>query len=249
VNQPAEFFVGYFQLPPGLRRFVTRLGAAVLLLTPIGAAALALSMPASPGAPTTDYGQALDGVFIAQPYGMVWTGGAAGLQATLLVQGGKHGVISPGDPLDGHAVRVSGQLLARDGTRMLELGEAMRAAPEPGPGPILDQLRAATRDLGEVTVRGEIEDSKCYLGRMRPGSGAAHRACAKLCVRGGIPPLLVTRDGHGHEVAYVLATRGGQAINADILPFLVEPVEVRGRLLRMGELLILQTDPASVRRL
>ena len=47
--------------------------------------------------------------------------------------------------------------------------------------------------LGVATLRGEIVDSKCYLGAMKPGDQKTHKACATLCIRGGIPPVLVER--------------------------------------------------------
>jgi len=249
VSPPGEFFVGYLPLPPGQRRFAVRIGAVALLAAVLLAASLAASLPASPGDPRVDYSHQLEGLYAAEPYGMVFSRDAAGVHATLLTQGGKHGVISPGDPLDGKVVHAAGLLLERDGGRLLELGEGLRGVAGADAGPLREALQAARQDLGEVTLRGQIEDGKCFMGRMRPGSGAAHRACAQLCVRGGIPPVLVTRDAEGRATPYVLATRQGHAINAEILPLLVEPVEVRGHLERVGDLFILRTDAASVQRL
>lgn len=52
-------------------------------------------------------------------------------------------------------------------------------------------------ELGETTLKGEIVDSKCYLGVMNPGNLKAHRACAINCIQGGVPPVLLVRDGGG----------------------------------------------------
>ena len=52
-------------------------------------------------------------------------------------------------------------------------------------------------ELGETTPKGEIVDSKCYLGVMNPGNLKAHRACAINCIQGGVPPVLLVRDGGG----------------------------------------------------
>lgn len=46
-----------------------------------------------------------------------------------------------------------------------------------------------------VTLHGEVVDSKCYLGVMKPGAGVTHRACAARCLHGGVPPALATGDG------------------------------------------------------
>jgi hypothetical protein len=55
----------------------------------------------------------------------------------------------------------------------------------------------STEDLGAFTLVGEIVDSKCYLGIMNPGETNPHRECAALCIRGGIPPLIIAHDADG----------------------------------------------------
>ena len=71
-------------------------------------------------------------------------------------------------------------------------------------------------ELGEVTIIGEIVDSKCYLGVMNPGRTKVHRDCATRCISGGIPPMLVTADA-----TYLLVGtdgRAGRAIVRDFVP-------------------------------
>ena len=89
-----------------------------------------------------------------------------------------------------------------------------------------------------VSLIGEIVDSKCYLGAMKPGAGRGHKACATLCISGGIPPVLVVR-GDGEGVSYLLledaAGRGlrGSALLA-IEPMIATRVELRGQRGRVG---------------
>lgn len=246
-----DFFIGYRPMPPDLRRFTVRVALVGLVLLGTGAATLAFTMAPSLGMPTTRYDQAVEGVLGSEPYGVVWTRqpGSGALHGVLLVRGGKFGFVEAGHPLAGRGVRVAGQLIERDGTSMLELGALPEGRPAIDAAALSAELQRGTRSLGEVTLRGVMEDSKCYLGRMRPGVGQPHRACAQLCVRGGIPPVLVTRDGTGQETAYLVATRDGRSMHAQVLDLLAEPVEVRGRLVEKGDLRFIETDLASIRRL
>src|SRR5436305_15348752 len=45
----------------------------------------------------------------------------------------------------------------------------------------------------DVTMKGEIVDLACYLGH--GASGAKHKDCAEMCIKGGAPMGLLTRDG------------------------------------------------------
>lgn len=113
-----------------------------------------------------------------------------------------------------------------------------------------DSNRAATAsDLGQVTLSGEIVDSKCYLGVMNPGSGKVHRDCAVRCISGGIPPAFSVKDAEGRPKILLLAGVDGRQLNREVLDFVAEPITIRGRLTRSGETYILWTEPSSfVRR-
>jgi hypothetical protein len=83
---------------------------------------------------------------------------------------------------------------------------------------------------------------------MKPGGGKTHKACAMLCISGGVPPMLVTRDAAQNETFYLLATEEGRVANERVLDFVGDPVEVSGRLERHADLLLLQIPPDGVRR-
>ncbi|MEY4510457.1 MAG: hypothetical protein RLZZ450_2579, partial [Pseudomonadota bacterium] len=141
----------------------------------------------------------------------------------------------------------SGLLLERDGIRLLEVAKV-----EPQPGSGENHALLATSSLverGRVTLRGEIVDIKCWLGRMKPGDGRTHRACAQFCIAGGIPPVLVTRDQAGVERRYLLTSPEGGAINDAVLPYVAEVVEVDGSLETAPGMSFLRLDPALIRRL
>ena len=103
--------------------------------------------------------------------------------------------------------------------------------------------------MGRFTLRGEIVDSKCFLGVRKPGHLKPHKACAIRCIRGGITPVLCVRDAAGRALYLMLAGPDGRAINREVLPYVAEPVEVAGEVVRADSLLILKTDPATIRRL
>lgn len=101
----------------------------------------------------------------------------------------------------------------------------------------------------QVTLRGEIVDSKCHLGVMNPGRFKPHRACAIQCISGGIPPILVVRTKAGELAHYLLVGADGAAINDAVLDFVSEPVEISGALRFVGDRKVLYINPQSIKRL
>ncbi len=139
-----------------------------------------------------------------------------------LVAEGKFGAAGLG-PLGGERVEVRGTVLRRDNALMLELPAGAGPREVAGPTRTLPDAVATP-----VTLRGEIVDSKCCLGAMKPGEGKTHRACATLCVRGGIPPVLVSTDDDGRTLYTLLTTADNGPANTLVLPHIAEPVTLRG---------------------
>lgn len=246
-----EFFVGYLPLPKTLRRPLALIAVVALALL-MAAGYVFASTTAGAGRGKFAFGTAAGtlGLLTVKPEPMLWTVDAAGeVRGNLIVRQGKFGLSVRAAALDGQLVRVQGSTIERDGRRMIELARE----PEPASDASAEDRRAladiATRELGEVTLRGEIVDSKCYLGRMRPGDQRTHRACAQLCIAGGIPPLFVVPAADGGETHYLLATYDGTSLAQPLLPFVAEPVEIRGRVVQRGDVLLLQTDVQHVTRL
>ena len=106
-----------------------------------------------------------------------------------------------------------------------------------------------TIPLGRQTLRGEIVDSKCFLGVMNPGQLLPHRACAIRCISGGIPPMLLVRPTNGAAIYLLLVSADGKPVNQQVLDLVAEPVQITGEVERQGELLVLRADPATYRRL
>jgi hypothetical protein len=248
-------------MPRTYWRFLRPLTAVLLLGGSITAVALALNQrDPGTGQWDTDNVRTFDGIAFTRPYAMLRVPGEQPGQpgrTMLLVEDGKFGALPRvsqlvGNRTEGVPVRVTGTLLHREGRWMLELAEG-----EPGIRRLTLDERAklpplalsAPQILAEhVTLKGEIIDPKCYLGAMKPGGGKTHKACAMLCVSGGVPPMLVTRDASKNETFYLLATEEGGVANERVLDFVGDPVEVSGRLDRHGDLLLLRIAADGVRR-
>ena len=103
----------------------------------------------------------------------------------------------------------------------LEVVEGSVSVVERASGPLPERTA-----LGPAELQGEIVDSKCYLGVMNPGHLKPHRACAINCLRGGIPPVLLSRDETGAPVQTVLVSGDERLLRDWILEFVAEPIEV-----------------------
>ncbi len=239
-----DFFVGYLALPVRNRSFLAAVAlASVVLLLSLGAMASALRD--APG-PSRQRSVALSGRLDARGYGLLWSELDGAVTPILVAGGGKFGAPAAAKQLFGKDVEARGLLLTRSGYHLLELSGIREVALSAGQAKKFVQL--APHALGKVSLSGEIVDIKCWLGRMKPGDGRTHRACAQFCIHGGIPPVLVTRVGARQE-RYVLTDLAGAPINQAVLPFVAEAVALQGQAERVGSMLFLRVDPAHIRRL
>lgn len=243
-----DFYVGYLpKAPTELARFIRKIiiGLGLLAVT----AALLLVVGQMQFANSVfEYGKfsSFEGIVVTRPFPtlLVARPGQVGKEDKysryLLVAPGKHGADDLVAGLDGKQVRLQGQLIYREGGTMMEITPGSIAVIDSAPA-----VEATTRDLGTVTVTGEIVDSKCYLGVMNPGQGKVHRDCAARCLSGGIPPIFVTTDGHEQ---LLLVGLDGRALGRDVLrEFIAEPIQIQGELLETGSTELLKVDPNALR--
>lgn len=252
TKPPDEFYVGYLpNAPPGIARLLRRVVLGLLL----GAAAIALVLVRGQApfpVATFEFGHPspLQGRILDDPVPLLLvdrpgrTAAQAAVSRYLLTVPGKHGAERDVAGLSGHAVDLEGTLIYRDGTTMVEIV----------PGTVTDLGEAppppsAVRRLGRVTLRGEIVDSKCFLGVMNPGSAKPHRECAARCISGGAPPLLLVRAPDDDYVTVLLVGAEGRTVNRDLIPYVAEPIEIAGELEQTGDLWILRADLGSLRRI
>ena len=242
-----DFYVGYSDPPPPrIRRFLRRVALATLAGAAVAAAAVALGHRTLPAA-HFEFGhiRAFEGFVVADPYPSLIVPGDTAFSRYLLTAPGKFGADELVASVVGRAASLRGTLAHRDGQAMIQVEPGTVSPRETaGHAPELPEFT-----LGERYVEGEIVGSKCYLGVMNPGSGITHRACATVCVRGGVPPLLEVRRVDGQRDALVLAGSNGEAIGDSLEGLIATPVGMTGRLVRRGGTTFLHVDPTRIRRL
>ncbi|ABD56039.1 hypothetical protein [Jannaschia sp. CCS1] len=191
------------------------------------------------------------GVLQVQPYPILHVLESEQFEAgtTVLLMGqGKNGAQGRADPLDGQIVRVSGTRLNRgdlDGiilrggqNGVMFAEDAMVAA---GQGTLPE-----TEDLGRWRLTGEICDGNCLAGAMRPGTGLAHRACANLCILGGLPPVFVATDTVAGREFFLVANADGTPMPDSMLDYTALLIEAEGRVERHGGMNVFLIDESTV---
>jgi hypothetical protein len=249
-----ELFIGWAKAPAVDRRFLFAATPALLAAT-TGLGWLVASELGDPGAGRWEQGatHVVDGALIAAPYPMLRVFDRAapfGVRTVLIVAQGKCTSALKLAALDRTPVKARGVLIARKDRRMLEVPLSVNQWLEPLEADLPSLLvDPPTERLGAVRLAGQIMDSKCFFGVMRPGHGKTHKACAALCIRGGVPPSLWARDGEGRESVLLMTDAKGGPLGEDILPLVADPVEATGEIVRVGDLLQFRADPDAFRRL
>jgi len=241
MNELTRFFVGYLPFPKVLKPFYRVVVVLGIVLSVVAGVALA-SLQKSPSHSVWETGTPLtvEGVLTMDPYPILHRSDAPNGEAmsVMLVQTGKFSADAAAQPFAGRRVSVDGFGINRGGWLMLEISDAsaIQALPESEDFIAIPPVSA----LGEVTLSGEIMDTKCFLGVMNPGSGISHKACAELCLLGGIPPMLAVRDDQDRKFGYLLKTAGGESASRLVAKMAAEAVEISGQLERQGDMLYLR---------
>jgi hypothetical protein len=245
------FFVGYFKkVPPAILRVSLVFGA--FFITGLVCASLALALseksPGSGGYVDELRGGRLSGFIETQPYPIlrVPARNGEGPRAIMLSGQGKTGVAETARPLDGQWAEVSGIFVKRGDLDMLLVGgrDGLRAATLPVDA--VPPVKAVS--LGRWRLTGEICDGKCFAGAMRPGSGLAHKACANLCITGGVPPVFVTTSLVDGRSFLMMAGADGGALSEALLDQTAVLIELEGEVERRDDLLIFRVDQPGQRR-
>ncbi len=241
-----EFFVGYFPMPQHLGQFYKVL-VALLLCIGAGFAFWVSSSQESAGKGQWNVAEtsSFSGFLTVNPYPVLHTSGQNPRSIMLLTQG-KHSAAAFTEALDGKHVKVTGFSIERGGWMSMELRNsddiAETIAPEGASAPAIEPLET-------VTLSGEVVDSKCFMGVMKPGGGKVHRACAALCVAGGIPPMLVVKQTDGNRYGYMLVDQQGNSAAEEVAETIAMPVSITGQLERRGDLTYLRLADKGLQRL
>jgi hypothetical protein len=260
MSSPKEFYIGWeAKTAPGIAKTARR-AIAFLLLVAIGAAAILACAQRLVGTSVFEWGRTktFAGTLKLEPYPHLLVprpGKSAGLpsySSYYLVAPWKFGL--PKDGLagfDSKSVSLKGTLIYRENQTMIEVqrDSIAEASSSNSALHIITSTAPDTRQSSNVTLQGEIVDSKCFLGVMNPGQLTPHRACAIRCISGGVPPVLLVRPKDGPAKYFLLVSAEGKPVNKQVLDLVAEPVEITGQLERQGDLMILRADPANYRRL
>jgi len=182
------------------------------------------------------------GVLLARPYPILVADPDAAHptgHAMLLAGGGKIGVQEDAARLDGRRVRIEGSALHR-GTIDMQLVWRLQAIDGAASVPV-------THALGTWRLTGEVCDGKCYSGLMRPGAGLAHKACANVCLLGGVPPVLVTTAPVAGSEFLLIADPDGNALPDAFRDHVAILQRMDGTVTQIADLLIFRTDIAAAR--
>lgn len=242
------FFVGYLGAPRELRAFLISFILSLTIFFGIMGWFLSSSQ-ADPGNASFLPGrQTLVGVLEARPYPMLHVLEGSNRIETgttvLMSGGGKRGVQGRADGFDGKYVRISGQALQRGDLEMIQLRGGMQGLADMSE---TEAPEIVSEDLGRWRLEGEICDGKCLTGAMRPGTGLAHRACANLCLTGGVPPVFVSAQPVQGSEFLMIGDKDGNALTDRLLDFTALYVSLEGTIERRGSMLVFLVDLESLK--
>jgi len=243
-----DFYVGYRQLPVGYGRALRVIVGCVVGVVVGSGVAIGVSQR-DPGAAVWDTSmeRTWEGVAVVEPFPAVLVVGEdGGVQPHLVVQIGKVGAREILEPFAGEVVTVTGFQLERAGRRIVELTSAESVAQvEGGSGFVLPVVYGVDE---AVELEGEIVDGKCYLGAMKPGDGKAHKACALLCLDGGLPPMFAdTRDPATADIRLLVFGDQGAVLPDVYRDLVAERVVVRGIEGMWGDVRVVRVEDVTLR--
>jgi hypothetical protein len=243
-----DFFVGYIRgVPRGSRLLILTVTLAFIALM-AGAGFFISATQPDPGVGRFFFQyKSFTGILETAPYPLIRVAPDDTFPNghTLLLAGqGKRGVQDKAADLAGQVVDVGGVLLRRGDIDMLQVGGKvpLRASIEGLSDTAREAIDLSVTDLGIWRLTGEICDGKCYTGAMRPGTGIAHKACANLCLNGGIPAVFVSTEPVEGSEFFLISDQNGNPIDAALQRFVAARIQIDGQIERRGDLLVFKVD-------
>jgi nitrite reductase/ring-hydroxylating ferredoxin subunit len=215
-NGSPEFYVGYLKrVPSGIARFTRTAASALALFVPVATAIMAAAQsPVDRGEYEFGVSRRFTGTLFEQPLPLLRVSSAGGGTLSFpLVGPGKSGLPAFAHGHSGQKVEFRGSLIIRDGLTMIEVND--EASFHTVDGAVATPAPSRVESLGRVKLAGELVDTKCYFGVMRPAVGKVHRACAVRCLDGGVPPGLLLRLPDGSSQVVMLAGLEGKPLQFD----------------------------------
>jgi len=219
-------------------------GVALVLLFGFAALALALGRATDdPGGGLEIPNRTITGILVDGPYPYLLTPPDAASprgHTVLLTAQGKVAIDADVRAFAGTYVSVPGLYMKRGGIDMLEVTDLPKPA-----GPAF--AVPAEEPLGTWRITGELCDGKCWIGWMRPGGGLAHKACANVCLIGGVPPVLVSTGEVAGSQFLLPLDPDGRMLPDGFRDLVGIRIVYEGAVVRVGDLLIFRTDIAKAR--
>lgn len=246
--QNDEFYINYSSVPPSYRRFLLRF----IPLLVMGIVLFSVVLPGihnqfNTGKPHG--GQEINGLLIAEPVPHLMvprpgnTDAGVSFSRYLLSGTGKTAPKAPVLKHLGQWVKLKGIIVSRN---QLSVIAAKSAEPIEPPQNAMPEIGTS---LGEHSLAGEIVDSKCYPGVMKPGQSKTHRACAIRCISGGVPAVFRVQNKRNDVMYFLLADEQGKAVNESILDLIADPVRITGEVVQYDDMFVLKAKPSTYKRL
>ncbi len=143
--------------------------------------------------------------------------------------------------LDDKLITLKGTLLYNDGKIIMQVdGNDMPVTNIGVNDPAI--IKVTGKDLGNIMIKGEIIDPKCYFGVMKPGEGKPHKDCAIRCILGGIPPMLHALNEKGESNYYLIVGPHAEKMNQAVQGHVAEPVEIEARAVQYNDWVVLYVN-------
>ena len=250
----APFFVGYLDMPNALKKFYVPLSLGMLVFSAMMGYIFASQQSSIADATwQTESTVTFTGLLTVDPYPVlhrIHPQESEEVESVLLVRQGKFSAEEFATSFSGQMVSITGFPISRGGWTMLELRSAediIAIDKDQADHAAVIRTKVAAVSLGNVTLIGEIADSKCFLGVMKPGEGTVHKACAEVCLLGGIPTMLVVRDQSDNRYGYILTLPDGGSASGLLAERAADDVEIYGELMQKGDLLYLRMSSDSIK--
>ncbi len=170
----------------------------------------------------------LSGYLETHPYPILWTKLSGSLKPVLLYCLEKCGAQKLLQSYQPGMVRLKGSLLHHDQNYAFSISDNKQNWIERSEETPDFLLPKHAKKILDITLEGEILDSKCWFGAMRPGFGKIHKSCAKLCIAGGIAPVFFIKTSPQKNRLLILTDLSGNAISYELMPYIADPVRITG---------------------
>jgi hypothetical protein len=172
-----------------------------------------------------------------------------------LIGYGKHGADGIMDELQkeqntsfiGKEIVLKGTLLYNDGKLLMQVEGNDKPFVKISNNNVDKSDLPKSTQLGEMDVKGEIVDPKCFFGVMKPGEGKPHEDCAIRCILGGMPPVLKVTDGDGRQNYYLIVGQRGEKMNKAVQNYVATPVTIRANAVKQDDWIVLYVQNNGIK--